>query len=322
MNHYESRKHKMKLPSLIVIILFLFIKTTYAYEIDTTAIIQIGGLKQFISIQGKNADNPILLYLHGGPGQAASSYKEMVTGQLEEHFVVVHWDQRNAGKTLELNASDLPITLDLMKKDAEAIFTYLLDAFEREQLTVVAHSWGTVLGFHLADKYPEHIQNFIAISPDVNAHKSQKIALKRLKKHFKKIGDDKALNQLNNIKVPHESIEHMIVQYRWQSVYDGEVVTDEIIEQFMPFFLSWEKTWMPVYKELYDRNLLKSLKELECPVYFFAGKEDFTTNFKITEAYFKKLKAPVKEIFWFNTGHNIPKNKPDLMQKIIIKNVN
>ncbi len=311
----------MKSKCLICLILILIIKITYAAEIDTTIVIQIGGIKQFISIQGKNSENPILLYLHGGPGQAASSKRAIITSKLEEDFVVVHWDQRNTGKTLELNLSKVLVTIDLMKNDAEGVFEHLLKESKRQKIVVVAHSWGNVLGFHLAEKYPKRIHAFISISPDINIQKSQKIALKRLKKYFKKENHDKALKQLSSVKIPHENIEDMIIQYRWQSVYNGEKVTDEILEKHMPFFVDWEKKWMSVYKELSNRNLCIELKEVMCPVYFFVGQKDYTTNFGITERYYKKLKAPFKKIIWLDTSHNIPMIRPDLFQSLIKKHL-
>lgn len=311
----------MKPRYLISIILILIFRTTSAVEIDTTVTVQIGGINQILSVQGEDVKNPLILYLHGGPGQAASPQREKITSKLEKDFVIVHWDQRNSGKTLEVNTSEVPVTIDLMQSDAEEVLNYLLKEYQQEKLTIVAHSWGNVLGFHLVEKYPERIEALFSVSPGIDATKSQKIALKRLKDHFSKENNGKALGQLSSIKVPHESIEDMVIQYRWQSVYDGEQVTDEMIEQYMPFFLDWEKKWMPIYKELYDRNLSKDLKEIACPIYFFVGKQDYTTNFKLTEAYYKKLKAPSKKLIWFDTGHNIPALEPDVFQSMIMGNL-
>ncbi|MEM9918391.1 MAG: alpha/beta hydrolase [Bacteroidota bacterium] len=307
----------MKSAFLSTLFLLFFINTLHATAIDTTANIQIGGIEQFVSIQGKNTVHPILLYLHGGPGQAASAQKDRITAKLEENFVVVHWDQRNSGQTLKLNAFDAPVTLDRMKKDAEEVFMHLLKRFKRSQLIILSNSWGTVLGFHLAHKYPKQVQALFAVSPSINATESQKIALQRLIAHFTELEHKKALEQLSAVQIPHETIEQMIVQYRWQSVSDGQEVTDEQIQQYMPFFLDWEQKWMPIYKELYSRNLAEELPELHCPVYFFVGKKDYNTNFKLTEAYFEQLKAPTKEIFWFDTGHNILKPQAERVQEII-----
>ena len=64
--------------------------------------VPIGGIDQWIQIGSGNPDLPVLLYLHGGPGgtsvPAAAAWKPW-----EEHFTLVHWDQRGAGRTFRKN---------------------------------------------------------------------------------------------------------------------------------------------------------------------------------------------------------------------------
>src|SRR6187551_2282999 len=63
-------------------------------QIDETAIISIGGIKQYVRIKGKDVSKPLILFLHGGPGGSLMQNMNKVSGKLQEHFVVVHWDQR------------------------------------------------------------------------------------------------------------------------------------------------------------------------------------------------------------------------------------
>src|SRR5438874_5269784 len=60
--------------------------------------VRLGGVDQWIQIRGHDRTKPILLFLHSGPGfpQTPFSY---VNAALEKEFVVVHWDQRGAGKS-------------------------------------------------------------------------------------------------------------------------------------------------------------------------------------------------------------------------------
>ena len=69
-------------------------------------------------------------------------------------------------------------------------------------------------------------------------------------------------------------------------------------------------------------NFFKQFPELQCPVYFFVGRKDYLTNATVTEKYQRKLKAPRKQLFWFEkSGHDIPGTEPERMQDIIITKV-
>ncbi len=293
-----------------------------AKEIDTTATISIGGIQQFMSIKGQNIDNPILLYLHGGPGAAVSSHSDKVTQQLEAHFVVVHWDQRGSGKTIEFNKPDASPAIEVMKQDAEELLSHLLTRFNRKQIVVLGNSWGTVLGFHLAEKFPKKVSAFIAVSPIVKHTKSQKMTLEVLQNHFKKNDNTKALEQLSTVKIPFENAEQMLILHRWETVYNGSEFPHEQYKQYLSYFEGWSSLWMPLYQQLYGIDLEKQVPMLECPVYILIGDKDLTTHHEITKAYFDVLKAPQKELFWLeNVGHNIPGVAGDRMQEIVIENI-
>src|SRR5271154_108319 len=90
--------------------LLIFVFFLYPYrgsaDIHSSEAIEIGGIKQWISIKGLNGTDPVLLFLHGGPGNSAMSYADGFTSELQKHFVVVQWDQRESGKTAKLNSSN------------------------------------------------------------------------------------------------------------------------------------------------------------------------------------------------------------------------
>ncbi len=76
----------------------------------------IGDTKQWISISGQNKDNPLLLILHGGPGEPLSSKMlHELLPDLEKNFVLVNWHQRNAGRSYNFTFSSKNLTVDQFK---------------------------------------------------------------------------------------------------------------------------------------------------------------------------------------------------------------
>ena len=59
----------------------------------------IGGIKQWLLIRSHNINNPLLLFLHGGPGSAEMSLAYKCERNLEKYFTFVNWDQRGSGKS-------------------------------------------------------------------------------------------------------------------------------------------------------------------------------------------------------------------------------
>ena len=132
--------------------------------------IALGGLKQWIFIRGTDQDNPVLLFLHGGPGAPllgmSSSRKH--DAEVIEHFTVVHWDQRGAGKSF---SSDIPVdsmTLDRFVEDCNELIDYLRNRFHTQKVFIVAHSGGTIIGIKTAYKYPEKIHAYVGVAQVIN----------------------------------------------------------------------------------------------------------------------------------------------------------
>jgi pimeloyl-ACP methyl ester carboxylesterase len=179
--------------------------------IDIDQIITIGGIKQYIRIKGKDDSKPILLILHGGPGGSLLSKTDQMTGNLQQHFVVVQWDQRETGETLKLNKSPQPLTLSLFYNDTHDIIDTLLKKFQKPKLYLAGYSWGSGLGFYIADKYPELLYAYIAISPVIDQWRSDSISLAMLKETMGK----KARSELSHVKIPFENWEQLYYHRKW-----------------------------------------------------------------------------------------------------------
>jgi len=311
----------MKTKIIIAFISALFTQHLFAQSVPIYDTLTIGNLKQIVSYTG-NKDLPIILFLHGGPGSSRMKQAEIFSNELQKHFMVVQWDQRDAGKTLELNKSSVPNTLELMESDTYELINVLLKKFKHKKLYLVGESWGTVLGFKMAEKHPELLNAYIAFSPVVNQSKSEQILLDVLRDKAKLMGNQLALNELNAVEIPFDNYEQIYFLRKWMFENDGYQFSETDLATIKQFIEDWSKIWLPTWNLAIRQNLFADLPQIKCPVYFFVGGKDLQTNFGIATDYYNVLKAPKKELFFFeNAGHSILTEEKEQVQNIIIEQI-
>ena len=118
-----------------------------AAGIDLFYPLELNGTRQWLRIRGCNADNPILLYLHGGPGGSSIPMSSGLR-EWERQFTVVHWEQRGTGKSFSGALDPATMTLPQLVDDTHAVIRHLLEKFSKPKLGLLGHSWGSFLGIH------------------------------------------------------------------------------------------------------------------------------------------------------------------------------
>jgi len=312
--------------SLILIACFGFLgySTTNNYQntngIDTTETVRISNSNQVIRIKGSNNQNPILLYLNGGPGDSVLDQMDNIFGELQKDFVVVLWDQRNTGKTAKLNNEKTRLTQELFKNDTYQLVQYLLQRFDKNKIVLVAHSYGTTLGFDIAKNYPELLHAYVPTNPLTNQIESERITLEMLINLAEKNKKEKAINELSKVNIPFKNGEELYYARKWLFDFEGKSFAKK--KSFRKRVLSWSLTWLELFNESSQENLFDSTREINCPVFFIIGQNDYQTNSILTQKYFELLQAPQKEIYAIkDTGHLIPYENGIEFQNIIIENI-
>jgi pimeloyl-ACP methyl ester carboxylesterase len=133
-----------------------------ANGIDEEGFVRINGVDQWVTIRGDDRSRPVALILHGGPG-SPDSYLARFFRPLEGRYVVVHWDQRGAGKTLARahGKTDPALDLQTMALDGIALSDYLREHLRRDKIILVGHSWGSILGIRMAQLRPNLFAAFV-----------------------------------------------------------------------------------------------------------------------------------------------------------------
>jgi pimeloyl-ACP methyl ester carboxylesterase len=302
--------------ALLATVLFISYLVNAQNPVDSAGTIKIGGIEQYVHIKGRDNSKPLLLFLHGGPGNSVIPYAEKFTAELQKHFIVVQWDQRQTGQTLARNKSNLPLTVALFENDTHELIDSLLKRFSQPKLYLAGHSWGTVLGFYIAKNYPELLYAYIPICPMVDQLESERVILRLMKEKASKENNQKGLAELSKVKIPFESGEQLYFHRKWLMDFNGAKALSK------SRVISWSQTWLPLFNKASKNNLMETTKALRCPVYFCVGRKDYQTNSLITQKYFDQLQAPKKDLFWFeNSAHSVPNNEPVRLQEIIITKI-
>lgn len=278
--------------------------------------LSIGGIRQVLSYTG-SPERPMLLFLHGGPGSSRMKQAGLFSAELSKHFMVVQWDQRDAGRTLALNKSPLPISLEQMEDDTHQVILALLKKFKQSKLYLAGESWGTVPGFKMAASYPELLYAYLAFSPVINQEESERMLVDTLKAYTR--ADKIAQEELNMVSIPFENAAQVFYSRKWMFHHDGVTFKDAEIKEVIKYLEDWAAVWLPTWNAAMQRNLFQVLPEIQCPVYFFIGQRDLQTNHQIATAYYEQLKAPAKKLYAFpDAGHSVLVEKAAEVQKIII----
>src|SRR6266487_1186826 len=158
-------------------------------SIATLEQVTLGGSQQWITIRGKSAHNPVLLYLGiGGPGAGGFPASGMTLAPLENHFVVVNWDQPGTGKSY--NAVPIPtLTVERFVSDAHELTQLLRTRFHQEKIYVMGLSWGTILGIKLVQQYPDLFSAYIGNGQMVNTTENDRLGYQLALKIVTERGD-------------------------------------------------------------------------------------------------------------------------------------
>lgn len=296
--------------------------------------VKLNGHQEWISIRGKKHSNPILLFLAGGPGGTQMAATRHELSGLEEHFVVVSWDQPGSGKSYNAISKD-KITINTYIKDGIALTNLLCKHFRTKKIYLMGESWGSALGILLANAAPEKYYAFIGTGQMVDFKETEIIDYKKVMKLAKENSDEKTvkkliangmppyygkdvtwksavyLNYLSNYMVKDHEINNSSYQTTRDMFSSEYGILDSI--NYIRGIIS---TFNQVYPQLYNIDLRKSYTKLHIPVYFFLGKHDVNAPITLTQEYYDLLDAPQKRIIWFeHSGHSPWMNESQLFVK-------
>jgi proline iminopeptidase len=302
--------------------------------------IPIGGIKQVVSIRSQDLRNPVLIYFHGGPGFVEMPLDWWWDRGWDEYFTVIHWDQRNAGKTYTLsgpNARD-SLTPEQFQSDAEEVVQWALKRFGKRKIFVLGHSWGSMLGLKLAASHPEWLHAYIGMGQITDGPESERRGWAWTLAKAEADGNATAIAELQAI-APYAAADRpltvpaIMTQRKWLNHYGGaawrrpgggfEAAAFKLAPEYSDEDVRNAFKGQPAVTEaLLPKVLatdLSSIRKLDVPLLLLLGRHDINVSSEVAAEWFSRLEAKSKRLVWFErSGHHITSEEPGKLLNTLV----
>jgi len=277
--------------------------------IDEARYVEVGGIQQWITIRGEDRNNPVLLFLHGGPGDATNPWGYAGFRLWLKHFTVVQWDQRGAGRTFGKNpdASPEAITIARMTQDGVELADLLRKQLRKDRIILVGHSWGSILGVHMAKARPDLFYAFVGTGQVADPATSYTVAYRELLTKAEMLKDERAVRELREVgPPPYPDGRGYRVQRKWSNFFEG---ADAFLFSMVGFALAAPGYTLRDVNDWFDgqnvsgERLVPQTSALDArtlagdfavPMFVIQGTEDFTTPTSLARAFVDSIRAPAK----------------------------
>ncbi len=309
----------------------------YKYEY-----VDINGIKQYIQIRGKDKKNPLILFVHGGPGGSTAGMAHILMGNWEDKFTVVNWDQRNTCKTLLANKDrgdeiGKTGTMSDYIKDIDEIIGYLHTVYDFDKIILMGFSWGTVISSEYSKLHPENVSMYIGVGQLINYVEGFQVVCEQLMERAKANGNKKDIINIEKIieNIPEDgkaSVE-WLKQIRQFSALGMKYISKST-KMYSPkdFYNSplldraSRKTWFKQDPKMHEGSFktmfnydFRDNMTFPVPAIFITGEEDTACPHSLLKGLIDSIEAPRKELYIVSkAGHNCYYDNAEEFLRILI----
>ena len=301
--------------------------------------LKINGALNGMYITSTNADNPVLLFISGGPGVPEvwlnEVYDKQYPNRLAEHFTVCYWDYIGEGISYNKKIKAEDITLERLTEDARTVAKYLKEKYGKEKIYLMAHSSGSNLGLHLAQVDSEDFYCYFGMGQVYGDDKARlDAAYDFLKAEFEKTGNKKGLKKLNRLSTSSNigrDLEQVLLMAGCATTREMRSDAKDIFFKQMSTkcYTNQEKINYWKGKKLLSKSAYRKYnteqdadKPALIPVYFFSGYYDYTTPITLSKELLEKLEAPEKKFYTFyNSAHSPLWEENELVIEAMLEHV-
>jgi len=312
--------------------------------------VTIGGVRQWISIRGRNRANPVLLFIHGGPGVPMMPMTWAYQSPWEDFFTVVQWDQRTVGKnavSADRKALLPTMTTDRVIADAEEVVSWLRQRLEKRKIVVMGYSYGTSVAIALAQRRPEWLHAYVGVG-QAGSGNGEEYLYQHLIELATKDRNAEALRELKAIAPypgPNRTMADTLLVRKWARRFNGGWYGKPNLD--LMFGLP---EWAPEYTQAdvdaqekatqwFSRTVMANARAqaerapretpgasqrsiFQVPIIVIMGRNDLHTPYEPAKAFFETLEAPHKRFITLERSAHLPMlEEPGLFLLTLIQEV-
>ena len=298
-------------------------------SIAELASIEVNGHELGLMIRGHDTDNPVLLFLAGGPGGSELGAMRNHLPPLEEHFTVATLDQRGTGTSYPALDPTDTYTLESAVDDTVATTNYLRERFDDDRIVLVGQSWGTILGVLAAHREPALYSAFVGVGQMVSPVETDRIFYADTLDWARAQGQTGLAAELAAIGPPPYSSmldyetalssEHEVYPYDHSGNSEGEggfsenfLVPEYSLVDQVHLLAGFMDTFGTLYPQIQGVDLRRDVPTLDVPVFFVQGAHEARGRAEPFGQWFAQLTAPTQELVVLDrSGHRPLFEQPD-----------
>ncbi|HEX4267940.1 MAG TPA: alpha/beta hydrolase [Steroidobacteraceae bacterium] len=274
-----------------------------AGSISESGYVPIGGIEQWIQIRGDDRDNPVLLWLNGGPGYSTIPETARYR-QWESPFTLVMWDQRGEGKTFERSGTSVAPTMTIkrMTEDGIEVAEYLCRHLRKRKIILLGHSWGSILGIHMIKLRPDLFSAYVGTGQIVELERDAEAAYPLLIERARTLHNTLALKQLEAVgPPPYPDSPKKWVWISWANALDPmpprQPQTTRPARENAPAYLAEGADFSQglMWNSIMSDDLPKLGLDFKVPIFFIQGARDDLSVTALGHQYWRSIRAPEKK---------------------------
>ena len=298
---------------------------------------KMNGIEQSVILRGRNVSNPILVWIHGGPGVSETALFRHYNGALEDHFLVVYWDQRYAGQSLDpLGPTPTHERTDEYVSDLGVLVDRLRARFHRDKVALIAHSWGTVPTLLYVGHHPERVAAYVGVGQVANTPESEKRSYAFILEQARLRNDVSAVARLTKMGPPPRTTEPSFTPRDLLMKYGGTFHADMGTGTLaLVTMRASETNWRDLaallliadynnlaMQEFANAVLDEGHTQFTVPIFFVSGRYDHQVDATLAYRFYERITAPQKRFVWFaQSGHGPLFEEPERFNAFVVQTI-